>query len=93
MEKLKLKNLANIGNVLTSDELKRVYSNVGDGSGSGSGSEGSPVEREFTYPCIHGDPVKCTGYTYRIIKRYKQGQGLEYCIVCDEQEPVCCPTS
>lgn len=37
MAKLKLKNLSNIGDVLTSEELKHIYG--GDGSGSGVGSE------------------------------------------------------
>jgi len=34
MAKLKLRNLSNIGDILTSDELKHVYG--GEGSGSGS---------------------------------------------------------
>ncbi len=38
MEKLKLKSLENVGDVLTSEELKQVYSSSGSGSGSDNGS-------------------------------------------------------
>ena len=34
MKKLKLKNLANVGNVLTSEELKHVYGGIGSGGNS-----------------------------------------------------------
>jgi hypothetical protein len=89
MEKLKLKSLANVGDVLSSEELKLVYSSYG----SSSDPEGSPRKREFSRPSPFSEPVRCTGYSATPIRRLKPGGIIEYCIVCDDQDPVCCPTS
>ena len=92
MEKLKLKSLADVGDVLSSEELRQVYSDLGSGS-DGSGSEGSPRKREFVYSCVHGSPVRCTGYSAHIIKVLTHHGKLQFCLVCDNQTPQCCPIS
>lgn len=58
MKKLKLKNLANVGNVLTSEELKHVYGGTGSG-GYGSGGSGNACTLFCTYS---GDPLNPIPY-------------------------------
>lgn len=57
MEKLKLKNLSKVGDVLTSEELKLIYGGVGSGSGSGN----SPINCVCIFT-VANDPLSTIPY-------------------------------
>lgn len=77
MKKLKLKNLANVGNVLTSEELKHVYGGIGSG-GNGSGGSGYACTLICTYS---GDPLNPIPYeTIDVIAVYSLSACLDACL-------------
>jgi len=75
MGKLKLKMSSDIGDILTREELKRVFGGTGSGSGSGTticsatctGSSSISLNCDGTCEAVADNYVKCTdekGMTY-----------------------------
>jgi len=63
MTKLKLNISSGLGEVLTKEELKRVFGGTGSGSGSGSSENcGCSGKKENDSCCYYRDGKKYSGY-------------------------------